>query len=467
MEQKIKIQREIGNFSKEDRISRIAEQLAGEEVNSKKIRWQGEVQRMKAYRIPLNLIRFNPYNGRIVVLSKENGLQESPHQDPIESPDVQIQIIEFLWSVNKSRNDETQKSLVQGQMEPAVITKDGILVDGNRRASLILKNRIEGHDDKDYLEAIVLDIDYAAEGRRTLERLETSIQIGEDKKLDYGAIEKYIKVYQMVEEAGVDVDDVAKSFGEKPPVINKWLSIKNYMDEYLEEIGAEGKYSRLANMEESFIEFEKLWSGIKNGGRGVAPGVKVDTRSDKEKLKKAFFSVMRFSSNESNDKLKIEQKAYVRPFLMPDSNRSSKSFLGNADLVNEFLENYQNNVLPSIQAFDRTETIESLRDAHPGISTQELFKIRDERWCAAASELSSLVKRAINKTQSEKDGSKPIEYIVDAHAKLSKVLMMNENGSVNFIEPSTETKLEAIVANHEEIIKAMAKMTDFLKRRFT
>jgi hypothetical protein len=320
-----KILREIGNFPKEARIERIASHTRGEHVNSKKIRWQSELQVMKAYKIPLNLIRFNPYNGRIVVLSKENGLQDSPN-DPIETPDIQVQLIEFLWNVNPARNDETQKSLKIGQMEPAIITKDGILIDGNRRASLILKNRVENEWDTDYIEAIVLDVEYATEGRGTLEKLETSIQIGEDKKLDYGAIEKYIKVKQMVEEAGVAEEDVARSFGEKVQQIKKWISIMNFMDDYLEEIGAQGKYSRLTNMEESFIEFEKLWTSIL-AGRGVAPGINIETRSQKELLKKALFSVMRFSSNETKDEFKLEQKTYVRPFLMPDSQRS-KAFLG-------------------------------------------------------------------------------------------------------------------------------------------
>ena len=249
---RIKIQNEIGNFSKEDRISKISKQIEGKSVNSKKIIWKGEVVRIDAYRIPLNLVRFNPYNGRIVILAKEEGLDNSP-LNPIETPGVKIQIIEFLWNINKSKNDETQKSLIKTQMEAAIITKDGILVDGNRRASLILKNRIEGLDDKDYIEAVVLDLEYTTEGRGTLERLETSIQIGEEKKLDYGAIEKYIKVDNMIQDAAVSIDDIAKDFAEKPAQIKKWLSIKNYMDEYLEEIGAVGMYSRLANMEESFI----------------------------------------------------------------------------------------------------------------------------------------------------------------------------------------------------------------------
>lgn len=462
-ELKDRILKEIGYYSKEARIERIAAHTVGEHVNSKKIRWQSELQVMKAYRIPLNLIRFNPYNGRIVVLSKENGLQESPN-DPIENPEVQLQLVEYLWDVNPARNDETQKSLCVGQMEPAIITKDGILVDGNRRASLILKNRVENKTDTDYIEAVVLPVEYASEGRGTLEKLETSIQIGEDRKLDYGAIEKYIKVHQMVEEAGVPKEDVARSFGESVQKIIKWLSIMEFMDEYLSEIGAEGKYSRLANMEESFIEFEKLWTSV-IAGRGVAPGVRIETRAQKDLLKKALFSVMRFSSNETNDEFKLEQKTYVRPLLMPDSQRS-KAFLGKAEIVNEFLSGFSSDVLPEIQEFDTVVTLEALREEFPGVSSQELYKIRDERWCASASELSILVKRAVGKTQYDIAGWKPVDYVEDAFSKLKKVLRGELNGSIHFIDESTELNLRANIEGHEESIRIMARMADFLKREF-
>jgi hypothetical protein len=266
----------------------------------------------------------------------------------------------------------------------------------------------------------------------------------------------------MVEEAGVAEEDVARSFGEKVQQIKKWISIMNFMDDYLEEIGAQGKYSRLTNMEESFIEFEKLWTSIL-AGRGVAPGINIETRSQKELLKKALFSVMRFSSNETKDEFKLEQKTYVRPFLMPDSQRS-KAFLGKPEIVNEFLSGFSSTVLPEINNFESTVTIEALRDEFPNVSTQELYKIRDEKWCASASELSRLVKRAIGKTQSEYDDGKPIDYVEDAFSKLKKILKVDSTGSIDFIDTPIESNLRSNIEGHENNIRIMARMADFLKR---
>jgi hypothetical protein len=456
-----KVNRIIGAYSREDRMLKIAECKKREEVNAKKVRISGDIIKLPAFRIPLNLIRFNPFNGRIVVLSKENGLHEL--NNPIENIDVQIQIIDFLWGVNKPRNEETQISLMEGQMEPAVITKDGILIDGNRRASLILKNLHDGNHERDYLEAVVLDIEYGKEGRSLLEKLETEIQIGEEKKLDYGAIEKYIKVDQMINDAGVSIEDVAKAFGEKPIQVDRWLKIKTCMDDYLDYIHAPGRYSRLDSMEESFIEFQKLWSNIEMR-RGVAPGINIERRQDKENFKKTMFSIMRYSSNETDPGKKIEQKSYVRPILMPDS-RNSKSLLGKPELANEMISKFVNEVFPKIDRFDREVTIDSLREQYPNVSTQELYKIRDQKWCAETEQISSLVKRAVNKAGAEYESDKPIEYIEDSFKKLSKVLTLDDNGIVNFKDNSTRLKIEESMEEYSDRIKILAKMADFLKRQ--
>jgi len=458
---KEKVKKVIGEYSREDRILKIAECKKKEEVNAKKVRISGDIIKLPAFKIPLNLVRFNPFNGRIVVLSKENGLHEL--NNPIENIDVQIQIVNFLWGVNKPRNEETQNSLMEGQMEPAVITKDGVLIDGNRRASLILKNLHDGTHQRDYLEAVVLDIEYGKEGRSLLEKLETEIQIGEEKKLDYGAIEKYIKADQMVNDAGVSLEDVAKAFGEKPVQIDKWLKIKTCMDDYLDYIHAPGRYSRLDSMEESFIEFQKLWSLVEMR-RGVAPGVNIEKRQDKENFKKTMFSIMRYSSNESDPRKKIEQKSYVRPILMPDS-RNSKNLLGKPELANEMLSKFATEVFPKIERFDREVTIDSLREQYPNVSTQELYKIRDQKWCAETSQISDLVKRAVNRAQSENEELKPIQYIEDSFKKLSKVLILDDNGIVNFKDNYTRLNVEEALEEYSDRIKILAKMADYLKRQ--
>ena len=92
------------------------------------------------------------------------------------------------------------KSLVKdGQQKGGIVTNDGTIIDGNRRAMLlnkIYKDRekmdADNHkvDDCAFFVAVILKEDY---GAREISRLETTYQMGEDAKLDYNPIEKYLK----------------------------------------------------------------------------------------------------------------------------------------------------------------------------------------------------------------------------------------------------------------------------------
>ena len=57
----------------------------------------------------------------------------------LESNHEQI-IIDTIWNQRKTDNENTKRSIEQeGQIEPGVITRDGIIIDGNRRAMCLKK----------------------------------------------------------------------------------------------------------------------------------------------------------------------------------------------------------------------------------------------------------------------------------------------------------------------------------------
>ena len=90
-----------------------------------------------------------------------------------------------------------------GQQRYGIVTADGIIIDGNRRAMLL--NRLFNTHEKlgftyaqvehcRYFLAIILPDD--AE-ERDIQQLETIYQMGEDDKLDYNPIEKYLKCKEL------------------------------------------------------------------------------------------------------------------------------------------------------------------------------------------------------------------------------------------------------------------------------
>ena len=100
------------------------------------LRYKGETRTVKVYRIPLDYLIYNKYNGRIGtdVLSyeRQNGILDA------EKDEDRTLIERFLYESKKERNETTLKSLQQNrQQRYGIVTADGTIVDGNRRAMLL------------------------------------------------------------------------------------------------------------------------------------------------------------------------------------------------------------------------------------------------------------------------------------------------------------------------------------------
>lgn len=109
------------------------------------LRYKGSTRTEIVWRIPLDYLIYNKYNGRIGsdVLSyeRQNG-------DLNAELDTDRAIIEkFLYESKVDRNRTTMDSLLKnGQQRYGIVTSDGIIVDGNRRA-MLLNRLFHQHDE--------------------------------------------------------------------------------------------------------------------------------------------------------------------------------------------------------------------------------------------------------------------------------------------------------------------------------
>ena len=166
------------------------------------LRYKGSVRKEIVWRIPLDYLIYNKYNGRIGsdVLSYE---KQNGELNAEEDTDRQL-IEKFLFESKRDRNKTTMESLLKiGQQRYGIVTSDGIIVDGNRRAMLLNKlfheHEALGYSYAEvekckYFLAIILPDD--AE-EKDIQQLETIYQMGEDDKLDYNPIEKYLKCKEL------------------------------------------------------------------------------------------------------------------------------------------------------------------------------------------------------------------------------------------------------------------------------
>ena len=177
------------------------------------LRYKGTTRTENVYRIPLDYLIYNKYNGRIGsdVLSyeKQNGVLNA------ELDGDKAIIEKFLYDSKVDRNKTTMESLLKnGQQRYGIVTSDGTIVDGNRRAMLLnrlfYKREELGYSYEEvekckYFLAIILPDD--AE-EKDIQQLETIYQMGEDDKLDYNPIEKYLKCKEL-KRLGFSEEDIA------------------------------------------------------------------------------------------------------------------------------------------------------------------------------------------------------------------------------------------------------------------
>ena len=233
------------------------------------LRFQGKNLTENAYRIPLDYLIYNKYNGRIGAAVKSYETQNC-ELNPENEKDFKI-IEEFLFQSKIDRNKKTMDSLKrEGQLRYGIVTASGVIIDGNRRAMAL--NRLYRQRDEHrltpqeaescrYFLAIILPVDATP---RDIQMLETTYQMGEDDKLDYNPIEKYLKCKEL--KHWFKEKEIAQFMGEREATIKEWLSILTLMEEYLDSYGYSGIYTRLEKTEGQFVDLQKYLESYKARG---------------------------------------------------------------------------------------------------------------------------------------------------------------------------------------------------------
>jgi len=266
------------------------------EMTGVKVRYGNKVMSYDVYKIPLNLLVFNKDNGRI-------GTRVKSHEKQIgninEYTEIGSNLIrQYLIDSKKDRNDKTLESLARnGQMRHGIVTSDGIIVDGNRRASLLTelynnrdsfcnKFKLNDIDFTEHFLAIILDEDIS---KKEIHRLETEVQMGEDEKVDYNAIEKYLKVRDLLEDEFTPAE-IGRMMGESTVQINTWLETLKLMDEYLSHFEYIGIYTMLDKREDQFLT---LYKDLKKFTNKTSYTNWAPSRRDISKLKLVGFDYIR------------------------------------------------------------------------------------------------------------------------------------------------------------------------------
>lgn len=400
------------------------------------LRYKGQTTHQIVWRIPLEYLIYNKYNGRIgsVVLSYEMQHGELNAENDADKEQIEL----FLYRSKKDRNDATMKSLLEnGQQRYGIVTADGKIVDGNRRAMLL--NRLFHKREQlgytyhqveqcQYFLAIILPDDA---DEKDIQQLETIYQMGEDDKLDYDPIEKYLKCKSLIN-CGFSEEDIAEFMGEKPNQIKEWIRILSLMEEYLKEYGYEGIYTRLDKTEGPFVDLASYLDAYKKRGANVRNVDWDYNDSDLSDLKLVCFDYIRarYEGKEFRDIAKTGKDG---------------SIFFHKDLWDEFLTRHKQET----PADD--ETVDEMRQRCPKEELSDLLRQRDITWAnKAMGHLRGNLNRSVRRLDDKRDANTPY-YLIERALNALKAVDYTQDSFIY------DSKIDGMVKEISKIAWEMKK----------
>lgn len=426
----------MNSATRKAKLKELISNQLNEAMTGIPLRYKGSTRTEIVWRIPLDYLIYNKHNGRIgsEVLSYEK--QNSELNAEIDSDRKLIE--KFLFESKKERNKITMNSLLEiGQQRYGIVTSDGVIVDGNRRAMLLNKLYHEHEslgysysqvEKCKYFLAIILPDDA---DDKDIQQLETIYQMGEDDKLDYNPIEKYLKCKKL-KGHGFTEKQISEFMSEKESQIKEWLDILALMEEYLQEYGYNEIYTRLEKTEGPFVDLNNYLDSYIKRGANVRNVDWTYTDSDVSDLKLVCFDYIRarYEGKEFRDIAKTGKEGSIFFYK---------------DLWNDFLKQHQEKT-PADE-----ESVDELRQRCPGEDLSLLLKLRDNTWINQAKGfLKGNLNRFSRRLEDKRDANKPADLIERALSALKMV---------DYEQDSFTCDLHI-----EEMVKEISKITWEMKK---
>lgn len=377
-----------------------------EAANALKLPYQGETKSFNVYKIPLEFLVFNKENGRIASLVKSY-IREHQIID-VETEEGDALIAKFLYTAHEERNKITRENIINnGQLQYGIITADGVIVDGNRRVSLlrsISSDKTQSQLVRDrckYFLAAILPEDA---NDTDILRLETQFQMGTDDKVDYNPIEKYLHASDMMKR-GFTSEEIKSYMGfRKLSDVAQAIEMVKLIDEYLVNFDYEGIYTRIpVGSEDRLLKLNDAIRKIKEGG---IPWIPTDGKDEViNNLKIIGFDFIRLGEHNAEEYRAIMQGNYC--------------FLANEGIWNSFVDKY----------FERTEdlpeekpTEEVLESATSDEDSERLLRARDSEWKMIAKDtISEVYTEAKTSLDNSKDKDEPLKLLKKAISALTSI----------------------------------------------
>lgn len=400
------------------------------------IMYHGERRTFDAYEIPLEYLVYNPYNGRIGSVIKSYERQNQPVNP--ENPADKKLIEKFLWESKPDANENTRKRILKEHQEKhGIITADGSIIDGNRRAMLL--NRIMADEsipfaDKSHCQYFVAIILPEDADKKEILALETTYQMGEDAKVDYNPIEKYLKCKDL-KDAGFTEQDIADMMDINRGEVKTMLQALELMDSYLDQYDYSGMYTQLDKNEDSFL---KLDSALRKYRAGVPSMWAYDPDADVSDLKLIAFDYIRDG---------FEQTLFRNIITAPSAKKPASSFFSKKEVWEAFRDRHFE-ITDGIQE----RTVDEVRETNPP-SLSEALKQRDRDWQAQVEdEMEDNFIQSLDKLNNHANAAKPLQQLIKACQALEVVDTSQDSFTTDAAVKGCVQTLEQFITSFKEIL---------------
>lgn len=268
----------IAAFKKElDEIKKNSDPIEEKIINYKSnVR---EKKKSKVYSVPIKHLRFRKENGRIKSEVKSYERKNNCFIDEVHNQDL---LKDFLLKNDKGQT-ERLKTLIdsEGQREPAIVTCDGFLINGNRRRAVFQELWDQNHQLTRFETMNVVILDVRVE-LIDIEKIENRYQLQDEGKSEYSGLNRALSIRDKVKNGyplkaqlmddplhkfkkGKELDKVVKEY------YDGYLNPLECVDDYLNYFGNDGLYELVSEIIgssegrwQAFIDYSKLYFGILN-----------------------------------------------------------------------------------------------------------------------------------------------------------------------------------------------------------
>ena len=253
---------------KTDRIAKIVAETEASKLNKATL-FRGKMEELRSVRLEIDFPIYRMKNGRTQV-EQYKYLEETGHskdffergEENISAQQAQHMILLKLSKDSKGPIYQ-ELEMIATQREPLMVTSDGVVLNGNRRLAAmrdLFDRNSRAYPGFSHVDAVILPKEA---NERDLELLEAELQMAPETKLQYGWIERRLKLRRHVEELKIPRDQIKETYRfKREGEINIELQQLKLAEEYLEKhLKKPFAYGELGQSEQIFKDLEKELRG--------------------------------------------------------------------------------------------------------------------------------------------------------------------------------------------------------------